>query len=57
VLILPLCRPAIRGLDVEGMMQAASAASGDCYDYLAVGSHTTRIVIADVSGKAFPPRS
>jgi len=35
------------------MMQPARGVSGDYYDYIPIDEHTSKVVIADVSGKAF----
>lgn len=53
-LFLPLDKPAIPGLDVAGMMQPAKGVSGDYYDYFPTETHTTQIIVADISGKGVP---
>jgi serine phosphatase RsbU (regulator of sigma subunit) len=53
-LFLPSGKPAIRGLDVAGMMQPAEVVGGDYYDYIPIDSHTIQFVIADVAGKGVP---
>jgi serine phosphatase RsbU (regulator of sigma subunit) len=53
-LFLPSGKPAIRGLEIAGMMHPARGVAGDYYDYFSVDAQTTQIVIADVSGKGVP---
>jgi serine phosphatase RsbU (regulator of sigma subunit) len=53
-LFLPSGTPAIAGLEITGMMQAAHGVGGDYYDYFPVDEHTTQIIIADVAGKGVP---
>src|SRR5467141_692963 len=53
-LFLPSGKPAIAGLEIAGMMQPARGVSGDYYDYIPIDSHTTQIIVADVSGKGAP---
>jgi len=53
-LFLPSGTPAIAGLEIAGMMQAAHGVGGDYYDYFPVDEHTTQIIIADVAGKGVP---
>lgn len=50
-MFLPLSKPAIAGLEIAGVMQAAQGVGGDYYDYTLVNPHTIQIVVADVSGK------
>ena len=50
-MFLPLGKPAIAGLEIAGVMQAAEGVGGDYYDYIPVNPHTIQIVVADVSGK------
>ncbi|HEY1484110.1 MAG TPA: PP2C family protein-serine/threonine phosphatase [Candidatus Acidoferrum sp.] len=53
-LFLPSGKPSIAGLEIAGMMHPARGVGGDYYDYFPTGSHTTQIVVADVSGKGVP---
>jgi len=53
-LFLPVDKPAIAGLEIAGMMQAARGVSGDYYDYIPIDAHTIQVVVADVSGKGVP---
>lgn len=50
-MFLPVCAPAMAGLEIAGVMQAAEDVGGDYYDYIPVNPHTIQIVVADVSGK------
>lgn len=50
-MFLPVSKPAITGLEIAGVMQAAQGVGGDYYDYIPVNSHTVQIVVADVAGK------
>jgi sigma-B regulation protein RsbU (phosphoserine phosphatase) len=49
--LLPREIPQIRGFEVAGAWQPASAVSGDYYDVLRLGDHKLGICIADVVGK------
>ena len=40
--------------EISGMMHPARGVGGDYYDYFSTDSHTTQVVIADVSGKGVP---
>ena len=51
---LPSGKPAIAGLEIAGMMQPARGVGGDYYDYIPIDAHTTKVIIADVSGKGVP---
>jgi sigma-B regulation protein RsbU (phosphoserine phosphatase) len=53
-LFLPVGKPAIRGLEIAGMMQPARGVSGDYYDYIPIDEHTIQVVVADVAGKGVP---
>jgi sigma-B regulation protein RsbU (phosphoserine phosphatase) len=53
-LFLPVGKPAIAGLEIAGVMQAAQGVSGDYYDYIPIDAHTIQIVVADVAGKGVP---
>jgi sigma-B regulation protein RsbU (phosphoserine phosphatase) len=53
-LFLPVGKPAIRGLEIAGMMRPARGVSGDYYDYIPIDAHTIQLVIADVAGKGVP---
>jgi serine phosphatase RsbU (regulator of sigma subunit) len=53
-LFLPSGKPSVAGLEIAGMMHPARGVGGDYYDYFPTDSHTTQIVIADVSGKGVP---
>src|SRR5580700_2427265 len=53
-LFLPSGKPSIAGLEIAGMMHPARGVGGDYYDYFPTDSHTTQVVIADVSGKGVP---
>jgi sigma-B regulation protein RsbU (phosphoserine phosphatase) len=53
-LFLPVGKPAIRGLEIAGMMQPARGVSGDYYDYIPIDEHTIQLVVADVAGKGVP---
>src|SRR5260370_24894381 len=53
-LFLPVCKPAIAGLEIAGMMQPSRGVSGDYYDYIPIDAHTIQVVIADVAGKGVP---
>ena len=50
-MFLPVSKPAIAGLEIAGVMQAAEGVGGDYYDYIPVNPHVIQIVVADVSGK------
>jgi sigma-B regulation protein RsbU (phosphoserine phosphatase) len=53
-LFLPSGKPALRGLEIAGMMHPAQGVGGDYYDYFPIDEHTTQIIIADVAGKGVP---
>jgi sigma-B regulation protein RsbU (phosphoserine phosphatase) len=53
-LFLPVGKPAIRGLEIAGMMRPAHGVSGDYYDYIPIDEHTIQLVVADVAGKGVP---
>ncbi len=53
-LFLPVGKPAIRGLEIGGMMRPAHGVSGDYYDYIPIDEHTIQLVVADVAGKGVP---
>lgn len=50
-MFLPMSKPAIAGLEIAGIMQAARGVGGDYYDYIPVDPHTIQVVVADVAGK------
>jgi sigma-B regulation protein RsbU (phosphoserine phosphatase) len=49
--LLPKSIPQLRGIQVAGAWQPASAVSGDYYDVLSLDEHRLAICIADVVGK------
>ncbi len=53
-LFLPSGKTAIAGLEIAGMMHPARGVGGDYYDYFPIDTHTTQVIIADVSGKGVP---
>ena len=53
-LFLPVGKPTIEELGIAGMMQPARGVGGDYYDYFPIDTHTTQVIIADVSGKGVP---
>jgi phosphoserine phosphatase RsbU/P len=50
-MFLPVGPPAIKGLEIAGMMQPSKGVGGDYYDYIPINANTIQIVVADVSGK------
>jgi len=50
-MFLPVGPPAIKGLEIAGMMQPSKGVGGDYYDYIPINADTIQIVVADVSGK------
>ncbi len=49
--LLPECPPKLAGFDIAVSHRASQAVGGDYYDFVALGSKTTLLVIADVEGK------
>jgi sigma-B regulation protein RsbU (phosphoserine phosphatase) len=53
-LLLPRTVPAVDGMELAGVCNAAVGVGGDYYDYLPLNETQIGLVIADVSGKGIP---
>lgn len=52
--ILPVCIPAIKGLDIAARYIPMTSVAGDFYDFIPVDEEHIGILIADVSGHGMP---